>query len=333
MKYLNRIGATILLVLSLSSLALADDKKALIIAEPGHNIGYLPLYIAIRNGYFADNGLDVKVMSLDSGTEHATAVLSGQAFAFIGGPEHDAFAKLKGGELRTVVNIVNRGNVYFEAMKGKEPAPGQSMADYLKGKKIAVPSYGGTPNSITRYLLKTYNLDARKDVVLQEMSAAAILAAVRSHNSDIGVTLEPLITQGIRASVWNEPFINIPKMLGPYAYSAINVSLNSIKNDPATVQKFVAGVVRALHFAYENQAGATAIAKQEFPTMASDDLKATIDRTYADEIWSKDGSVTKDSWKTAQSVVLAAGLLAKPVPYDDIIDMQFVDSLAASTTP
>ena len=334
MRFISKLGLMMtLLTASAAPPVSAADMKTLIIAEPGHNIGYLPLYIAIRKGYFAADGLDVKTMTLDSGSEHANAVLSGQAFAFIGGPEHDAFAKLKGGELRTVVNIVNRGNVYYEAPKGKEPAPGQSMADYFKGKTIAVSAYGGTPNSITRYLLNKYNLDARKDVVLQEMSNAAILAGVRSGQATIGVTQEPLIMQGIRAGIWSEPFINIPQMLGPYAYSTINVSLATIKNDPTTVKKFVADVIRALHFAYQDQAGATAIAKQEFPTMSSDDLKATIDRTYADEMWSKDGSVTRDSWTTAQSVVLAAGILAKPVPYDDIIDMQFVDSLHASTTP
>ncbi|HWG05331.1 MAG TPA: ABC transporter substrate-binding protein [Beijerinckiaceae bacterium] len=334
MKFIGKLGLTMtLLMTAVVPRVSAADMKTLIIAEPGHNIGYLPLYIAIRKGYFAADGLDVKMMTLDSGSEHANAVLSGQAFAFIGGPEHDAFAKLKGGELRTVVNIVNRGNVYYEAPKGKEPAPGQSMADYFKGKTIAVSAYGGTPNSITRYLLNKYNLDPRKDVVMQEMSNAAILAGVRSRNAAIGVTQEPLIMQGIRAGIWNEPFINIPQMLGPYAYSTINVSLATIKNDPTTVKNFVAGVIRALHFAYEDQAGATAIAKLEFPTMSSDDLKATIDRTYADEMWSKDGSVTRDSWTTAQSVVLAAGVLAKPVPYDDIIDMEFVDSSHASATP
>ena len=145
--------------------------------------------------------------------------------------------------MRTVVNIVNRGNVYYLARKGKGPTPGQSMADYFKGKSIAVGAYGGTPNSITRYLLKKYNLDARKDVVLNEMSTAAILAAVRSGNDIIGVTQEPLITQGLRIGLWDEPFINIPKDLGPYAYSTINVSLASIKNDPDTVRKFVADII------------------------------------------------------------------------------------------
>ena len=37
-------------------------QKTLLVAEPQHGIGYLPLYVAIRNGYFAKLGLDVKAM-------------------------------------------------------------------------------------------------------------------------------------------------------------------------------------------------------------------------------------------------------------------------------
>ena len=331
MTPLRGIGLVGLFSLSMLSAAIAADNKTLLVAEPAHNIGYLPLYVGIRKGYFAKDGLDVQVMSLDSGSEHANAVLSGQAFAFIGGPEHDAFAKLKGGELRTIVNIVNAGNVYYLARSGKGPAPGQSMADYFKGKTIAVGQYGGTPNSITRYLLKQYKLDARADVTLNEMSTSAILAAVRSGNSIIGVTQEPLITQGKRAGIWGEPFINIPKMLGPYAYSTINVSLASIKKDPDTIRKFVKDLIQSLKYTYDNPDGAAEVAKQEFPTMPIADLKATLDRSFADKIWSADGTVSRESWKTAESVVLDAGILTKAVPYDDIIDMQFVHPDKASS--
>ena len=107
-----------LLFAALAGVAGAQEKKTLIVAEPVHGTGYLPLYVAIAKGYFSDLGLDVKIMTVDSGSGHTNAVLSGQAFAFIGGPEHDAFAKLKGAELRSVVNVVDRGNVYFTAIKG-----------------------------------------------------------------------------------------------------------------------------------------------------------------------------------------------------------------------
>jgi NitT/TauT family transport system substrate-binding protein len=317
---------TALLAASFASPSLAQEKPVLIVAEPVHSTGYLPLYIAINKGYFSDLGLTVKILTVESGSGHTNAVLSGQAFAFIGGPEHDAFAKLKGAELRSVVNIVDRGNVYFNAAKGKEPAPGQSMAEFFKGKTIATGMFGGTPNSITRYLLKTWNLDDKKDVTLQEMPNSAVLPAVKIGSAQIGVTTEPFLTQGIKQGLWNEPIINIPADLGPYAYSTLNVRLDSIRNDPDTVRKFVAGVMKGLRTTYANKEEAAAIARKEFPTMAPEDLTATLERSFADEVWSKDGMVSRKSWETAGSVVLAAGILKQPVSYDDIIDMQFVNS-------
>jgi hypothetical protein len=34
--------------------------------------------------------------------------------------------------------------------------------------------------------------------------------------------------------------------------------------------------------------------------------------------------VSPEAWKTAEAVVLAAGVLKQAVPYDDIFDMKFV---------
>src|ERR1700689_298449 len=127
------------------------DPKEVLIAEPVHGTGYLPLYIGIAKNLFDD--VKVDIVTIETGAGDTNAVLSGQAFAFIGGPEHCAFAKAKGAELRCVVNCVDRGNVYFCAATGSEPAD-KDWASYFKGKTVATSGFGGTPNSITPYLLK-----------------------------------------------------------------------------------------------------------------------------------------------------------------------------------
>src|SRR5438128_4752459 len=198
--------------------------KELLVAEPVHSTGYLPMYIAMANGYFAESDIVVKIVTIESGGGHTNAVLSGQAFAFIGGPEHNAFAKAKGAELRAVVHCVDRGNVYYCAAKGQEPKD-KNFGAYLKGKSIAVSQFGGTPNSITRYLLKKWNLDAKNDVTLVETANSAILSAVKGKQAQIGCSTEPFITQGVKQSVWGEPFFNAPKELGHYDYSTINIRL------------------------------------------------------------------------------------------------------------
>ena len=113
-------------------------------------------------------------------------MLSGQAFAFIGGPEHNAFAKAKGAELRAVVHCVDRGNVYFCAAKGMEPKAGTWPASSRARRSPSAP-IGGTPNSITRYLLKKWKLDAKTRRHAGEMPNSAVLAAVRGGQAEIGV--------------------------------------------------------------------------------------------------------------------------------------------------
>jgi NitT/TauT family transport system substrate-binding protein len=323
-KFLGTSAAAGAAVIVSPYVARGAAKHQLLVAEPVHSTGYLPMYIAMDKGYFAESNIEVKVVTVETGSGHTNAVLSGQAFAFVGGPEHNAYAKLKGAELRAIVHCVDRGNIYFCAAKGSEPTD-RNWTAYFKGKRISTGPIGGTPNSITRYLLKKWNLDAKTDVTLLEMPDSAIPAAVRSKQAAIGITVEPRIRQGIQQGLWGEPFFNVPKELGPYSFSTINVRLDTIKKEPEVVRGFVRGMVKGLKSLYADRQGAAEVCKKQFPTLPLDDLKATLDRSFADEMWSKDGIVSRQAWETGKAVVMSAGILKADVKYEDIIDMSFVE--------
>lgn len=304
----------------------ARAARELLVAEPVHSTGYLPLYVAMAKGYFDD--LTVKLITIESGSGHTNAVLSGQAFAFIGGPEHNAFAKAKGAELRAIVNCVDRGNNYFCAARGQEPKD-TDWPSYFRGKTIATGPLGGTPNSILRYLLAKWKLDDKKDVTLIETANSTTIAVVRAKQAQIGEATEPFVTQGVRNNIWGEPFFNVPKELGPYAYSTLNVRLDTIQKEPEMVRTFVRGMMKGLKLVYADPEEASAIAKAQFPTMPLDDMRATLERSVKDEMWSHDGTISRQSWDTASAVVREAGILKTDIRYEEIIDMSFVDGLRA----
>lgn len=96
----------------------AGKLKKLVIAEPLHYTGYLPLYVAQREGYFEDEGLEVEMLQAAGGT-HVTSVVSGDAWGVIGGPESNALANIGNSDpIVSVSNVVNRANVYLMAKKG-----------------------------------------------------------------------------------------------------------------------------------------------------------------------------------------------------------------------
>src|SRR5260370_40780169 len=179
LQWAATLGTGLGLALAASPFIARAESKELLVAEPVHSTGYLPMYIAMANGYFAESDIVVQIVTIETGGGHTNAVLSGQAFAFIGGPEHNAFAKAKGAELRAVVHCVDRGNVYLCAAKGHDPKD-KDWTRYFKGKSIAGRPYGGTPNSIIRYLFAKWKLDPQRDVTLLEGANSAVPAAVRA---------------------------------------------------------------------------------------------------------------------------------------------------------
>ena len=328
---MNRILCLTLSLLMCLSPALAEspDLLSIPVAEPVHLIGYLPLYLAIHEGYFADEGLDVSVVQATGGA-HVTAVVSGDAFAAIGGVDSYHFANAAGtaDPIRAICNCVNRANVYLFARKGLAPASASDadMADFLRDKTIIAGRYGGSPNVLTRYLVKTVGLNPDTDVTLLENAdASTVTAMLKYGQGDIGNGGEPQISEGVTEGIFEEPFVSFPD-LGDYAYSVIGVKQSTITSQPETCAAFVRALVKALHTVQNDRAAAERVLALEFPTLSEEGRKAALDRAYADQLWSVDGFISQAAVDTCMNVLTTSGLLEGTWNYTDMVDMQFVEA-------
>lgn len=312
---------------------MAFGEEALVVAEPVHLIGYLPLYVAIHEGYFAEEGLDVTVVQATGGA-HVTAVVSGDAFAVIGGIDSNNFANQGNSDpIVGIVNCVNRANVYLFARSGLTPADetDEALADFLRGKTIIAGRYGGSPNVLTRYLLGRVGLDPETDVTLLENSDATTVTAMLQYGQgDIGNGGEPQISEGVTAGIFEEPFVSFPD-LGDYAYSVIGVKRSTIENRPEVCLRFVRAMMKALRAVDEDHELAARVLEAEFPTLTPEGRQAALDRAYADELWSADGVISRQAVETLMEVVIASGIFEGEYDVDALLDMQFVDAVAAQT--
>jgi NitT/TauT family transport system substrate-binding protein len=300
--------------------------RELLLAEPIHHVGFLPVYVAQRKGYFQDEGIDLKTAVMPSGG-FINATLSGDAFAYVASVDHNAFARANGKSLVAVSNLVGRANIYMMARTDIPPMTGD-LPSYLRGKRIGVSSFGGTPNNVLRYFLKKWNLDARKDVTLIEVANSSVVpATIKSKQADLGVSSEPFITQLYKQGLWTQPIFNAGKELGPFTDTAMSVRGDMIEKDPATVRSFVKALVRGLIYTDTHRAEMLELAKAEFTTASEEDLEASLDRSFADGIYSADGFITPESWTTGETIVLDAGILKQHVSYDEVINMRFVNEV------
>ncbi|MCE4049793.1 MULTISPECIES: ABC transporter substrate-binding protein [Bacillaceae] len=307
-----------------------EGLKKIVIAEPVHLIGYLPLYLAIQEGYFEEEGLEVEVITATGGA-HVTSLVSGDAWGNIAGPDSNQMANPGSSDpIQGVVNVVNRANVYLMG-SSDEPIDSTNeaeLASYLEGKTIAAGRYGGSPNLLTRWLLLELGLDPDKDVKLEEPAdASAVVSLVESGQADIANGGEPQITEGINKGVWNEPFYSFPS-LGDYPYSVISVKKSTIENEPEVVESFVKAMLKGLKTVDEDHDLAMEALKKEFPTTSDESLKASLDRAYADQLWSKDGFISEEALAKPMDVVEKTGVYKEGYKYEELIDMQFVEKLS-----
>lgn len=330
MKRILAFVLALCLVLCAASALAETELKKLTVAEPVHLTGYLPLYVAIHEGYFAEEGLEVSVVQATGGA-HVTAVVSGDAFAVIGGIDSIALANRGASDpIKGIVNCVNRANVYLFARKGLIPASDSDadMADFFRGQSIVAGRYGGSPNVLTRYLLIKLGLDPDKDVTLIENADASTVTAMLQHGQgDIGNGGEPQISEGVTANIWEEPFVKFPD-LGDYAYSVIGVKQSTIEQDPETCAKFVRAMMRALKAVQDDPAMAARILEKEFSTLTEEGRAAALHRAYEDLLWSPDGVISQQAVDTLMDVLLSTGLYEGEYTYDALVDMRFVDALS-----
>jgi NitT/TauT family transport system substrate-binding protein len=300
--------------------------RKLTITEPGHSADSLPFYIGIRKGFYKDAGFDIQLVTSEGGGKAMAAVQSGNADGYIGGPEHIAFANLKGGKpIRGIIALSNRANSFLVARTGVTVDPSKSFAENIKGKRIAVGTRGGTGYSILLYLLKRDNLDPRSDVVLVEIATeAGSMAAMKNGEADLAMVSEPSISKGVQAKIWQPPFSSMPKELGLFAWTTVNLPLTLIKSEPAVAKAMVEATKKSLKLVGENSDEMRAIAAQEFPTLPKDDLDAILKSASTNDMWQIDGAMPEEAWQKTQSIIMISGMTNKEVPYADIFDPSFL---------
>ncbi|MDN4613544.1 ABC transporter substrate-binding protein [Leifsonia sp. F6_8S_P_1B] len=303
----------------------SKETKQIVIAEPVHGIGYLPLYAAIDNGYFADEGLEVKVTTLTGGA-HVNAVLSNNAWGFIGGAESAAIANAKGASLVAIAGVVSKANVYWVAKKGITIDP-DDIAGSIKGLRFAVNRHGGSVEIDSLYQLEQLGLDPQKDMkLINNDVSGSELSLVQSGQADIAATAEPVLGKGITEGVWGEPFVSLPDELGEFAYSDIVTAKATLEKDPATAKAFNAALAKGMDFVMNDKEGAKKVAVKEFPSMTEDVIQATLDRTYADEFWTG-VDIPDKALELDLEVARKAGLLqdsANPATPKNLLDLSYL---------
>lgn len=142
------------------------------LAEVTHSLFYAPLYAAIENGYFEEEGIDLELILTSGADKVSAAVLSNTVEIGFAGPE-SAIYVYKNGEKDYLVTFAGLTKRDGQFIVSREKIDNFDIS-YLYGKEILVGRTGGMPSLNFLNGVKNTNGDLSKIKVNTSVDFASL---------------------------------------------------------------------------------------------------------------------------------------------------------------
>ena len=163
------------------------------LSEVTHSVFYAPQYVAMSQGFFRQEGLEVELTNGGGADKVMTAVVSGQADMGLAGPEAAIYVMNQGKEDHPVIfaQLTKRDGSF---LVGREPGP-FSWED-VRGRTIIGGRAGGVPEMTLEYVLRQRGIEPQRDAVVDTSVQFNMMAgAFTGGNGDYVTLFEPTATE------------------------------------------------------------------------------------------------------------------------------------------
>jgi NitT/TauT family transport system substrate-binding protein len=225
------------------------EAKTIYIGVSNPDMSFLSGGVAQFQGYFKDEGLDVEVLQMNANVSIAALAAGNIDYNLI--LQSIVTANLRGLPLKVTGILIERPNHVVVA----HPSI-QKFAD-LKGKKIAISSYGSLVDILARLTAAHFKLDSKSDV----QYVAAGSSSARLTQLQTGVAQAAFLTPpgNLRAEAAGFKSLLNVRDLFAFPVNGIGVHEQKLKNDRDEVKKITRALLRANRFILDNPKGAIKI--------------------------------------------------------------------------
>lgn len=303
----------------------ADSIKKIRLNEVTHSVFYAPLYVAIENGYFSEQNLEIELTNGGGADASMTALLSKTADIGLMGPE-------------TVIYVQNQGKVdapkVFGQLTQKDGSflvsrtaqPNFSWND-LKGKEILAGRRGGVPAMTFEYVLNELGMTAQDYTLNYDVQFNLMTSAFIGGTADYCTVFEPTASEYQTNGTWHI-VASVGAQAGEIPYTSF-IALNSyLNNNEETVEKFLKALKKAIEFidTHTTIEVAQAIVKQ-FPSTTINSIKTSVESYKNIEAWTKNLKPTENSFNRLQNIMINAGELNQKVSFSSLVNTKLVDKV------
>ena len=304
-----------------------SDLTKVTLNEVAHSIFYAPMYVAIEEGYFADEGIDLELVTGFGADKTMTAVLSGEADIGFMGSEATIYTYL-GNTDDYVVNFAQLTQRAGNFLVAREPMDNFKWED-LKGKNVLGGRQGGMPEMVFEYILKMNNIDPKTDLTIdQSIDFGSTAAAFSGGQGDFSVEFEPFATS-LEEKGDGYIVASLGVDSGYVPYTAFSAKSSYMEKNPKIIQGFTNALQKGMDYvnSHSSEEIAKVIAPQFEETQIST-ITSIVERYKSQKTWKENLIFEEDSFILLQDILMDAKELDQPVPYEDLVTTEYAKKAA-----
>lgn len=317
-KILTLFCAVAIMILPLSACG-NDDLKKIEINEVTHSVFYTPLYLAIENGYFKEEGLEINLTNGGGADNSMTAVLSGTADVGLMGPETVIYVHNQNkADKPLVFGQLTQKDGSFLVSRNEEP---NFRFSDLRGKEILAGRKGGVPAMTFEYVLKELGMTNNTDYRLNyDVQFNLMTSAFLSGTADYCTVFEPTASEYQAQGKWHI-VASVGVESGEIPYTSFIALDSYIEKNADNLKAFLRALKKAHEFlaAHTELEVAQAIVKQ-FPSTTINSLETSIKSYKSIDAWKTDLQATESSFDRLQDVMINSGELKNKVAFGELVN-------------
>lgn len=330
-KWISAAAAVVLAVTALPFTVTAgkNEEKELTkvtLNEVAHSIFYAPQYVAIEEGYFAEEGLDLTLVTGFGADKVLTALISGEADIGFMGAEASIYAYQEGAT-DPAVNFAQLTQRAGNFLVAREEMPDFKWED-LKGKKVLGGRKGGMPEMVFEYILKNNGIDPAADLEIDQSIDFGSTAAAFTGDASAAFTVEfePSAT-ALEKEGAGYVVASLGVDSGYVPYTSYSAKTSFLNENPQVIQSFTTALQKGMDYVQSHTPEEIAqVIAPQFPETDLDTLTTIVTRYYEQDTWKDNLVFEQDSFELLQDILESAGELSERVDYEQLVTTEFAKS-------
>ncbi len=290
--------------------------------EVAHSIFYAPMYVAIEEDYFADEGIELDLVCGFGADKTMTAVISGEADIGFMGSEASIYTYNEGAT-DYVVNFAQLTQRAGNFLVAREEMPDFTWDD-LKGSLVLGGRKGGMPEMVFEYILKENGIDPETDLEInQNIDFGSTAAAFSEGQGDFTVEFEPGATS-LESEGKGYVVASLGEDSGYVPYTAFSAKKSYIDENPDIIQGFTNALQKGMDYVQTHTPEEIAkVIEPQFPETDLDTITTIVTRYYDQDTWKSNLIFEQSSFDLLQDILESAGELEQRAPYEDLVTTAF----------